>query len=286
MIADNPLGVGPGNWEWGYTPWFKAWRRDPDVHSKSVVRSPHNAYLELLAEYGLPAGICILTALGIFLWRSRRYSYLMAFSAYILTDALFNFPMELAVTIYAFALALGFYSRSYSNETHRHMELGRSAIRIIFAIPLIFSFIWTTRYSLGEFYETEKTYKGYALACKINPSDWQACINKGVNEIMYSRFGRAERTLKGILKERPYHHLANGFLIHSLKKQGKEKEAAQMEQYYKNYMRTDKVWSYEIKAPKGFEKFKKQLEVKNDRGRNSKKGPARSKQNRSKAIQK
>lgn len=53
MVVDHPLGVGPGNWQFQYPAYDKG-----DVAWKGgTPRRPHNDYLWMIAELGIPGGI-------------------------------------------------------------------------------------------------------------------------------------------------------------------------------------------------------------------------------------
>ena len=52
MIAENPFGVGPGNYEYGYIPYQNSFSQDLESTESMVVRSPHNGFLEAAAENG------------------------------------------------------------------------------------------------------------------------------------------------------------------------------------------------------------------------------------------
>lgn len=69
MIKDHPLlGVGPGNWRVMYPLYYQRVARDPLYNYKAQVRRAHNDYLQLAAEYGIPALLVFL-----FLWGRQFY---------------------------------------------------------------------------------------------------------------------------------------------------------------------------------------------------------------------
>jgi len=92
MIKQNPFGVGPGNFEWGYSPYAKG---DPELKPRNNIESPHNGYLELIVEWGFPAAILFLVGLFLVLKKIYWYGFGLCVVIYFMIDAFFSFPMML-----------------------------------------------------------------------------------------------------------------------------------------------------------------------------------------------
>jgi O-antigen ligase len=116
MVRDHPIwGVGPGAFPVALT----HYQQIPYVSGEN----PHNLFLELAAEYGLPAGVLALLVLGIFLGRAalaikqaptdhplspRRpilLATLVAFLAHSLVDLDWSFPAIALAAATMFGLA-------------------------------------------------------------------------------------------------------------------------------------------------------------------------------------
>jgi tetratricopeptide (TPR) repeat protein len=158
MARDHPWwGVGPGAFPVALT----HYQRIPYVSSEN----PHNLYLELAAEYGLPAAILALVTLGVFLGRvgkailrapnpdpTRRrqtalLATLVAFAVHSLVDLDWSFPV-IAITV---ATMLGLTSahlpRMFPREIHT-----RSFWRVaLIVLLLVAAFTSVTRYYASTF---------------------------------------------------------------------------------------------------------------------------------------
>jgi O-antigen ligase len=116
LIRDHPGGVGAGNFEHAFIPYALAGRSKPG--EAIVFRSPHNEYLRLAAEDGL-AGALLWLALLVVLaravhrspatdrWRSGPGALVASGGAFLLVEASFQFPLELAFPSLLAAVLLG-----------------------------------------------------------------------------------------------------------------------------------------------------------------------------------
>jgi O-antigen ligase len=159
MVRDHPWwGVGPG----GFPVALTHYQRIPYVSGVN----PHNLYLELAAEYGLPAAILAVLTLGGFLarvvGRIRRtpggdpargrlaalVATLVAFFVHSLVDLDWTFP-AIATTV---ATLLGLTSAHFRREAPRD-EHPRAVWRgtLIVLLLLVAAFLGTTRYYASTF---------------------------------------------------------------------------------------------------------------------------------------
>ena len=72
LIQGHPLGIGPGNYEFGYLPYRNAYKKDMGALERLIVRSPHNGYLELTAELGIGSFVLFLILMGLLIRRILR----------------------------------------------------------------------------------------------------------------------------------------------------------------------------------------------------------------------
>lgn len=127
MIRDHPwLGVGPG----AFPAALNRYQQIPYVGGMS----PHNLYAELVAEYGLPAGLLAMTAFGGFFWRvattitqapvgdraAQRLAILLpalvAFTLHSLVDIDWTFPAISLMAATMFGLASGHLRQGTSRQ--------------------------------------------------------------------------------------------------------------------------------------------------------------------------
>ncbi len=153
MARDHPWwGVGPGAFPVAFT----HYQRIPYVSSEN----PHNLYLELAAEYGLPAAILALCALVVFLGRvgklirrnpnsdpaRRRQAALLAtltaFAVHSLVDLDWSFPAIAATFATMLGLTSAHLQRGVSREVHAR-PLWRGALILLL---LATAFMSITRY--------------------------------------------------------------------------------------------------------------------------------------------
>lgn len=116
LIREHPEGVGAGNFEHAFIPYALAGRSKPG--EATVFRSPHNEYLRLVAEEGI-AGALLLLALLLLLvrelhrspaidrWRSEPGVLIASCGAFLVIEAFFQFPFEMAFPSLLSAVLLG-----------------------------------------------------------------------------------------------------------------------------------------------------------------------------------
>ncbi len=116
LIRDHPAGVGAGNFQHAFIPYALAGRSKPG--EATVFRSPHNEYLRLVAEEGIAGGLLLLALLGVLVrelrlspaidrWRSEPGVLIASCGAFLLVEALFQFPFEMAFPSLLAAVLLG-----------------------------------------------------------------------------------------------------------------------------------------------------------------------------------
>lgn len=104
MAVENPIaGVGPYQWN------FQRYERDPTA--VRVVADPHNAYLQLAAEYGIPALIAYLVLLAVVAigilhaaWRNREP---LSFATVALVVAAALYPVTELTNSHLFNVRMG-----------------------------------------------------------------------------------------------------------------------------------------------------------------------------------
>ncbi|MDA0746229.1 MAG: O-antigen ligase family protein, partial [bacterium] len=183
MIADHPLGVGPGNWRFQYPPYDGGDMLKPG----SEPARPHNDLLWIAAELGLPG-------LAAFFWlllvaaasvvrvlrtpgRPERALYATAFGASLLAmlgHGLFSFPRERAETSLLFWVALGILAlldtpRPRLRRTNRPVQRPQLAL---YLLPvLLLATVWfTSRHVLFDrhYLRSHQYYRGGDLSATLH----------------------------------------------------------------------------------------------------------------------
>lgn len=163
LIAKNPLGIGPGRFEFGYLPYSKG---DPEAHEELIIKSPHNNYLEVIAEYGwFPGGLLIAGFVALF-FTLPKGGILSALFLYWGVDAFFSFPLELPYPFFSVMVLTGLaLGGKYPLE-------GRSRLAYVLAPVLLVMCVFFTYSKVME----NQTKWDPGLACKLFPPNWQTCI--------------------------------------------------------------------------------------------------------------
>lgn len=148
MARDNPWwGVGPGAFPVALT----RYQRIPYVSGEN----PHNLYLELAAEYGLPAAILAVLVLGGFLGRAgaatrraperdpaRRLAVLVAtlvaFAIHSLVDLDWSYP-AIAVTVATILGLASAHLRGTRSREHRARPLWRGTLLLLLLVAALLS---------------------------------------------------------------------------------------------------------------------------------------------------
>lgn len=231
MILDNPLGIGPGNFEWNYTRYAA---NDPEHRPRLNIRSPHNGYLELALEWGIPAAVVILALVG-FIW-IKLWPNPLSFSilTLFLFDAIFAFPMELGFPFYIVAFFVGY---GMKHNIGYGIQLPKWVMVPVIVMVLSFGF----RTLAAEIWEKQKTFYALKKGCELKPRDWQICLNYGVNLLKKKEYAAANKVFDDILRERPNMHPALLFNFHALKGLGDKERMGQMIWRYKQIMPEEKL---------------------------------------------
>jgi len=191
MARDHPWwGVGPGAFPVALT----HYQRIPYVSGEN----PHNLYLELAAEYGLPAAILVVLTLGMFLGRvgaairriseqdpaRRRLAVLLAtlvaFAVHSLVDLDWSFPAIAATVATMLGLTSAHLRRMFAREVHAR-PLWRGALILLL---LTAAFMSGTRYYASALVswarlalasrEAVRAQRDLTWALRLNPVSYPA----------------------------------------------------------------------------------------------------------------
>jgi O-antigen ligase len=229
LVRDHPLGVGAGNFESAFIPYALAGRSRPG--EALVFRSPHNEYLRLLAEEGVPGGI-VLSALLLLLvrevnrsptvraWRSDAGAILASCGAFLAVEAFFQFPFEMAFPSLLAAVLLGLALAATDappeeagapvvHETPSSRLWHTLALALAAGIAL-----GTVRLGLAEALFVTRGDDPAALerACSLDPRRVEACVQAAWLRSRAGDHPAAQGLLEGVLSLSPHYFPATKLL--------------------------------------------------------------------------
>ncbi len=179
MIADKPLlGHGTGNFAWlypGYSNKFPDWR-DPLSTPRTFTTNPHNIFLQIATQNGLPAALIFIGLLVTFwlalllrvwkAWDSFAAAGLAAMTA-VIFDAMFNHVFYNPASMFVFALFGGvWWGKLFADRPTPAVRLllpprALAAICLILATALS---VWPARWIISEW------HVGRAMALMRQPA--------------------------------------------------------------------------------------------------------------------
>lgn len=213
MIADHPLGVGPGNFEFNYLPYKKQGLIKPE--EQYVERSPHNEFLRFIVEDGWLAFMLLATVVTWICWKGFRQvknpddqSLLKMLFLFLGVEMFFQFPIENAFPFYLFSALIGYF---FSKIWKWNSFILIPQLNTAFVLPLLCALIFLTAKKTISYYwltHAEEDYGKIARACNLFPSNWRSCILKSQLELDDGQFEKAIQTTNSILKKSPFHYPA------------------------------------------------------------------------------
>jgi hypothetical protein len=185
MVRDHPLGVGAGNFDDAYRPYQAT--GSGFVDERQVYRHPHDEYLRIAAEEGLPQ-LALLAALSACLALALRRRWeavepevrrlVAAWTAFLLVEGVFQFPLALSFPALALAVLLGLaFART---EDAPALAGGSRAIgwRVagVSAAVLLALGAWRMARSEALFVAARTDVAGHERACALDARNLRACV--------------------------------------------------------------------------------------------------------------
>ena len=233
LIRENPLGLGPGNYEFGYIPYDSFYAQDPESSESLVVRSPHNGFLELAAEFGLPFLVIFLFLLYLLIkkmfknLKGTEFFFVFSFFIYYINSSLWAFPMEVP---FLFSTAPIFLSIIFKDVTGARSLINRPLLLIGSMLYCFVSLSCIFSYYLD--FNKRDDYKLVKTGCNLFPSNWRLCIQKGLIETNRKEFETANKTYTDILRYMPHNFIALRHKAILLSKMGQQREACILYRQY------------------------------------------------------
>jgi hypothetical protein len=218
MILNNPFGVGIDNFNFSFVPY----RTDVmlQVGDNDNILNPHNEFLAIAAESGLPASVLIF-GLGIglifYFFKTRPidapavnyFDFIVGLLIVFLVEMMFQFPLDgqwalvIGALILAYMLHSSFKAVTAPVRTASRLGLGAGIFMIYSTV------IWyLPMAALLESHHLEKA----KFSCEERPQEWFACNRYAQALYKTGDVIAAQRVLNDELKKQPNNWFAMGLL--------------------------------------------------------------------------
>jgi hypothetical protein len=255
LVRDRPLGVGAGNFEHAFTPYALAGRSRPG--EVLVFRSPHNDYLRLVAEEGVPAAILLLGLLLLLLrelnrsptmggWGSNVGALLASCGAFLAVEAFFQFPFELAFPSFLAAVLLGLALAAVEPGAASPAGMvtqpggfasraGDGAVCLVAGLLLA----GTARLAVADHLFATRRGDPPSLerACRLDPRRLDACVEAAWHHSRAGRHAAAQARLAEVLARAPAYYPALKLRAEDLLAAGERDEACRRAREYDTLFR-------------------------------------------------
>jgi O-antigen ligase len=188
LVAEHPLGVGAGNFEDAH----RRYQAEGEgvLDERQVFRHPHNEYLRVAADEGLPLLVLLgvlLVRLGRRVARARReaeppgLALVAAWAAFLAVEAFFQFPLALAFPALVTALLLGLalWQAELPGPMEADVPAGPSAAwRIGAGVTAGLLLLGVSRVALSEwlFVNAPHDVAAQERACRLDARNLPACV--------------------------------------------------------------------------------------------------------------
>lgn len=224
LVRDHPWGIGLGNFPDAFIPYQL---ESAPVPSEALYfRSPHDEGLRLAAEGGW-AAVAVAFVLGVLLvrallrhprfarGRSEAGALLAAGGAFFLVEAVFQFPLDVAMGGLALSMLLGLAMATLEPE------VGAAAPGTRRGFPAVARWAWPVAgvtvaacaaIAMGRIARSEWLYVAAPRdraaqedACRLNPRNLPACVTAAWLQGRAGSDPAAEATLRTVLRRSPYY---------------------------------------------------------------------------------
>jgi O-antigen ligase len=224
LIRDHPAGVGAGNFENAFIPYALAGRSKPG--ETTVFRSPHNDYLRLVSEEGVGGAVLLLgllvvlalelrRSLSVGRWRSGPGALLASGGAFLLVEAFFQFPFELAYPSLLASVLLGLAlacteaptdptSATLAGTSRARLRQAGDAATVLLALAIG---VGLARVAGAERLAARSGGDVVALerACALDPRRLAACTMSAWLRSRTGQHAAARRELHAVLARSPWY---------------------------------------------------------------------------------
>lgn len=200
LIAENPLGIGINNFEYGFIPYRNEGMLAPTI--AEVDKTPHNDFLLMLAEEGWAVGLCFAGLLAWFslqsfvVLKSKKASVAPGFLLVILPELFFQFPSDMWFFSFCVAVVLALLSYEMGQIKNFKASFDKRALALAFSVLISIGAFF--RFSL--FWPTEKS----AHYCQVYHDNWKNCAAYFKAHYDHGEYLAAQNTMLPIVKYQPF----------------------------------------------------------------------------------
>ena len=210
MIMDHPLGVGPGNYLFSFMPYLHYTM--PFFNETEIVHTPHNEYLRIIVEDGIPFTLILLGTGFIYLVDKKQnlkslvlnHPTIIGFFSFFVVQAAFQFPLvngfPFLVTACFVGYLLSVLHTTQVNEVSTHKWLLSTSIVGILLLGGIISESASFLYSYSS--PINK------IAYKLNGNNWQAAVHAAKADMVEGNLIGAHQIIDQELKIHPHNYIA------------------------------------------------------------------------------
>ncbi len=219
LLADQPSGVGAGNFEHAFIPYQLA--TTPTPNESLWFRSPHNELLRLAIEEGIPVAVLLLLLLFTLVRRAwyeratvREVPWLLSGGGLLLTQCTFQFPLETACGALFAALWLALLvDPALAKSMPMTTGVGkwsRGVIAVVASGAVAVGSIALHRSANANALFGRGRGEGALTleACRLEPQNLAACVGAAWLQSAHGRPAEAEHLAVEILRHSPHYYPA------------------------------------------------------------------------------
>lgn len=222
MIRDHPLGVGPGNYLFSFIPYLH--NTMPFFNEARIVQTPHNEYLRIIAEDGIPFTLILLGMGFIYLLNNKQslkslvlhHPTIIGFFSFLAVQAAFQFPL---VNGFPFLITACFVGYTLS-VLHTNQVVNVSTHKWLLSISIVGSLllggIISESASFLYFYSSPIN----KIAYKLNGNNWQAAVHAAEADMVEGNLSGAHQLIDQELKIHPHNYIALSVKAHLYAEEG------------------------------------------------------------------
>lgn len=216
MIFDHPFGVGPGNYLFSFITYMQYTL--PLLNENNLAQSPHNEYLRIIAEDGIPFTIILLFTLCIYFHAKKdifksviaNHPTIIGFFCFLAVQAAFQFPLINGFPFLMTTCFVGYTLFVFNKDQVVEFSRGKWwALTAIVGLMLIGG-ILSEAISYRYFYSASMNQVAYAL----NGANSQASIQAAKADMAMGKFIPAHQILDEELKVHPSNFMALSVKAH------------------------------------------------------------------------
>jgi O-antigen ligase len=225
LIRGHPEGVGAGNFEHAFIPYALAGRSKPG--ELVFFRSPHDDYLRLAAEEGVAAALLLLALLAalapelhrspaVARWRSVPGVLLASCGVFLVVEAFFQFPFELAFPSLLMAVLLGLalacteapaaaQSASPAGPPRDGLRPLGDAATVLLALAIVAGVVRTAGAERLVAVSRGADVVALERACRLDPRQLNACVQAAWLRSRAGEHAAARAELGALLERSPWY---------------------------------------------------------------------------------